>query len=243
MLTLTILGCDGSHASAGGAASGYLVREWDSGTTIWLDAGPGTFANLQRYCDPRTVDAIVLSHVHGDHWTDLDGFLTAGRWTAKPPWGPVRVLAAPGIKEDLIQEPDGVLDLEEITGSTKTNVGPLTLTFSRTDHGPVTFAVRIEGAGRALGYSADSGAGWSFKELGPGIDLALCEATYTLEYEGTAGHMSGRQAGATAREAEVGRLLITHRSPVIAADDVAAEARATFGRPILQASVGRGYTI
>ena len=103
VLTLTILGCDGSHASAGGAASGYLVREWDSGTTIWLDAGPGTFANLQRFCDPRTVDAIVLTHVHGDHWTDVDGFLTAGRWTAKPPWGPVRVLAAPGIAEDFIQ--------------------------------------------------------------------------------------------------------------------------------------------
>ena len=107
----------------------------------------------------------------------------------------------------------------------------------------MTFAVRIEGAGRVLGYSADSGAGWSFKELGPGIDLALCEATYTEEYEGTAGHMSGRQAGITAREAEAGRLLITHRSPVIAAEAVAKEARATFGRPILQAAVGRGYTV
>ncbi len=243
MLTLTVLGCDGSHASAGGAASGYLVREWESGTTIWLDAGPGTFANLQRFCDPRTVDAIVLTHLHGDHWTDVDGFLTAGRWTANPPWGPVRVLHAPGIAEGFLQEPDGVLVLEEITASTKANVGGIDLSFSRTDHGPVTFAVRIEGAGRALGYSADSGAGWSFKELGPGIDLALCEATYTEEYEGTAGHMSGRQAGITAREADVGRLLITHRSPVIGAEAVAIEAQAAFGRPILQAAVGRGYTV
>jgi ribonuclease BN (tRNA processing enzyme) len=243
MLTLTILGCDGSHASAGGAASGYLVREWDSGTTIWLDAGPGTFANLQRFCDPRSVDAIVLSHLHGDHWTDIDGFLTAGRWVAKPPWGPVRVLAAPGIVDGLIQDPEGVLVFDEITASTKTTVGSLALSFSRTDHGPVTFAVRIDGAGRALGYSADSGAGWTFKELGPGIDLALCEATYTEEFEGTAGHMSGRQAGITAREADVGRLLITHRSPVIKAEAVAEEARATFGRPILQAAVGRGYTV
>ena len=115
MLTITILGCDGSHVSAGGAASGYLIREWDTGTTIWMDAGPGTFANLQRFCDPRSVDAIVLTHEHGDHWTDIDGFLTAGRWTAKPPWGPVRVLAAPGIAENLLQPPEGVLDIEEIT--------------------------------------------------------------------------------------------------------------------------------
>jgi ribonuclease BN (tRNA processing enzyme) len=243
MLTLTILGCDGSHASAGGAASGYLVREWESGTTIWIDAGPGTFANLQRFCDPRSVDAIVLTHEHGDHWTDIDGFLTAGRWTAKPPWGPVRVLAAPGIANHLLQVPDDVLEFEEITSATKAMIGPVSLTFSRTDHPPVTFAVRVESGGRVLGYSADTGPGWSFKEFGPGIDLALCEATYTEEYEGTAGHMSGRQAGQLGREAGVHRLLITHQSPVISKEAVAAEARATFGRPIEQAAVGRGYTV
>jgi ribonuclease BN (tRNA processing enzyme) len=243
VLTLTILGCDGSHASAGGAASGYLVREWDSGTTIWIDAGPGTFANLQRFCDPRSVDAIVLTHLHGDHWTDVDGFLTAGRWTASPPWGPVRVLAAPGISDNLLQEPDGVLELEEISESTRATVGGLDLSFSRTDHPPPTFAVRIEGAGRVLGYSADTGAGWSFEELGPGINLALSEATYTREHEGTAGHMSGHQAGKSAREAEADRLLITHFSPVVSSDAIYAEALESYGAPVLRAAVGRGYTV
>jgi ribonuclease BN (tRNA processing enzyme) len=243
VLTVTILGCDGSHASVGGAASGYLIREWDSGTTIWLDAGPGTFANLQRFCDPRSVDAIVLSHQHGDHWTDIDGFLTAGRWTAKPPWGPVRVLAAPGIAENLLQEADGVLEFEEITSSTVAKVGSLNLSFSRTDHPPPTFAVRFEGAGRVLGYSADTGPEWSFKAFGPDIDLALCEATYTRENEGTAGHMSGRQAGQLAREAGVRRLLVTHMSPVVSHDAIYAEALEGFGRPIESAAVGRGYTV
>ncbi|MFZ0668039.1 MAG: MBL fold metallo-hydrolase [Acidimicrobiales bacterium] len=243
MLTLTVLGCDGSHASAGGAASGYLVREWDSGTTIWIDAGPGTFANLQRFCDPRSVNAIVLTHSHGDHWTDIDGFLTAGRWTANPPWGPVRVISAPGIAENLLQETAGVLEFEEIGESTPVTVGRLSLSFSRTDHPPVTYAVRVDGAGRTLGYSADTGPGWSFKELGSHFDLALYEATYTQEYEGTAGHMSGRQTGQLAREAGIRRLLITHCSPVISRDDVGAEARKTFGGPVEQASVGRGYTV
>ena len=71
------------------------------------------------------------------------------------------------------------------------------------------------GGGRTLGYSADTGPGFRLVELGAGLDLLLSEATYTFEHEGTADHMSGRQAGAQAREAEAKRLVITHRWPTI----------------------------
>ena len=110
MLTLTVLGCDGSHAGAGGAASGYLVRSWTSGTSVWLDAGPGTFANLQRFCDPLSLDAIVLSHEHSDHWSDIAGFVTAGHHSLDWRRPPVPVLAAPGIRERLGKEAEGILD-------------------------------------------------------------------------------------------------------------------------------------
>ena len=58
--TLTVLGCDGSFAGPGGAGSGYLMRS--AAATIWLDAGPGTFARLQEVIFPGVIDAIVLSH-------------------------------------------------------------------------------------------------------------------------------------------------------------------------------------
>jgi len=242
-LTLTVLGCDGSHAGAGGAASGYLVRSWASGTALWLDAGPGTFANLQRFCDPLRLSAIVLSHEHADHWSDLLGFVTASRTTAGPPKAPVRVLAAPGIRARVGQDIAGVLDWREVGDGDDAVVGDLGLRFSRTDHPPVTLAVRVEGPSGALGYSADSGPGWSFGMLGPDLDLALCEATYTKAHEGTAGHMSGRQAGATAKRARARRLVVTHRWPTILAADVEEEAAAAFGAPVSSAVVGRGYSL
>ncbi|HYA67743.1 MAG TPA: MBL fold metallo-hydrolase [Acidimicrobiales bacterium] len=242
-LTLTVLGCDGSHAGAGGAASGYLVRSWSSGTSLWLDAGPGTFANLQRFLDPRRLSAIVLSHEHTDHWSDLQGFLTASHTTAGPPPAPVTVLAAPGIRDRVVQDIDDVLDWREVGDGDAVAVGDLDLWFSRTDHPPVTLAVRIEGPSGSLGYSADSGPGWSLDTLGPDLDLALCEATYTSDYEGTAGHMSGRQAGATAKRARVRRLVVTHRWPTIAAADVEKEARAAFDGPVSSAAVGRGFSL
>ncbi len=47
---------------------------------MWLDAGPGTFANLQRFSDPLELSAIVLTHEHPDHFSDIEGFVTAARW-------------------------------------------------------------------------------------------------------------------------------------------------------------------
>jgi ribonuclease BN (tRNA processing enzyme) len=89
-----------------------------------------------------------------------------------------------------------------------------------------------------LAYSADSGPGWSVEELGTGIGTFLCEATYTQEREGSFLHLSGRQAGSMARAAGVRRLILTHRWPTVAADDVRREAELAFGRPVEQASTG-----
>lgn len=243
MLTLTVLGCDGSHAAAGGAASGYLVRSWAAGTAVWIDAGPGTFANLQRFTDPLALSAIVLTHMHADHFSDVEGFLTAARWVYGFQREPVPVFAAPGIRDLVQQNVDGILDWREVGDGDGADVGDLRLAFSRTDHPPVTLAVRLDGLSGALGYSADSGPDWSFSTLGPGLDLALCEATYTAEHEGTAGHMSGRQAGTNAKDAGARRLVVTHRWPTIAAAAVLAEATDTFGGHVDQAAVGRGYSL
>lgn len=255
MLTLTVLGCDGSHAGAGGgasperpgvgsgAASGYLLRWWPTGTAVWLDAGSGTFAALQRACDPRQLAAIVLTHRHRDHCADLDGFVTAVRWL----WGwdrdPLPVLAAAEVAEEVGADADGIVDWREVGDGDGAEVGPLRLTFSATDHGPPTVAVRVAVAGRAFGYSADTGPRWALSALGRDLDLALCEATYTSEHEGTAQHMSGRQAGETARRAGARRLVVTHRWPSADPMAVLAEATGAFGAPVEAAAAGRGFSL
>jgi len=243
VVTLTVLGCDGSHQGVGGAASGYLVRSWASGTALWMDAGPGTFANLQRFIDPFALSAIVLSHEHGDHWSDVEDFVTAARWVYGFDRAPLPVYAPPGVRARVHQETDGILDWREVGDGDGADVGDLRIAFSRTDHEPVTLAVRLDGVSGSVGYSADSGPGWSFSALGPDLDLALCEATYTVEREGTARHMSGRQAGANARAAGVRRLVVTHRWPTVPAAAIVSEATESFGGHVEQAAVGRGFTL
>ena len=69
---LTVLGSSGGCASPGNPASGYLLTHERS--TIWCDAGSGTFMALMDLMDPADVDAIVISHIHTDHCADLIAF-------------------------------------------------------------------------------------------------------------------------------------------------------------------------
>jgi ribonuclease BN (tRNA processing enzyme) len=243
-LTLTVLGCDGSHAGPGGACSGYLVRDWGLGTTLWMDAGPGTFAALQCFVDVGALSGIVLTHEHTDHWSDIAELVTAARWTMELGNLPIPVLAAPGIRPALPEDISGIFDWREVGDRDSAQIGGLQLKFSRTDHPPVTLGVRVEGPSGVLGYSADSGPGWSLASLGSDLDLALCEATFTEDHESeVAIHMSGRQAGRSAQEARARRLVVTHRWSKIPAGDVLEEARASFSGRIDAAEPGRGYSL
>ncbi len=238
-LSVTVLGCDGSYPGPGGAGSGYLLR--CGGTSVWLDAGPGTLANLQRHVSIEELDAVVVSHEHVDHWSDLEHLAVACRWVVPRP--PVPLYCEADLVSMLRTPAGGALAWTATSPGTELGVGELRFFFSRTDHPVPTLAVRVEGGGRSLGYSADSGPDWGLSELGEGLDLALCEATYLSDREGSLPHMSARQAGLTARAAGVGRLVITHLWPRTDRRAAQAEAESAFGAPVAVAATGDRYEV
>jgi ribonuclease BN (tRNA processing enzyme) len=239
-LAVTILGCDGSYPGPGGACSGYLVTCED--TRVWLDAGSGTLARLQEHVALEALDAVVLSHQHPDHWTDVEHLAVALRWALDRPGVPVfapdrlRSLTRVGSAVD-------VLDWHVIGDGGRVTIGALDFVFSQTDHPVTTLAVRVEGGGRSLGYSADSGPGWQLAALGPALDLALCEATFLADKEGTVQHLSARQAGLTARRAEVSRLVITHLLPRVDREAARQEAAAAYGGEVTVARPGARFAL
>ena len=239
-LTLTVLGCSGTYAAPGGACSGYLVS--DGSTTVWVDAGAGTLANLQRHIALDAVDALVLSHEHPDHWTDLEGFFNVCRFVTGRQGIPV--YAPAGLKECTYNDDESpYFEWRDIKDGSEVSVGGLDFTFSRTDHGPETLAMRVGGGGRSMGYSADTGPGWSLEALGPGLDLALCEATFLRDQEGTAQHLSARQAGASARQAGARRLMLTHIWPTIDTERSRAEATDAYGDRVDLAVTNERYEL
>jgi len=236
---LTVLGASGSYPGPGGACSGYLV---DDGTTrVWVDAGSGTLANLQRHIPVDELDAIVLSHEHPDHWADVEGWSIVcqhrlGR-AAFPVYAPA------GVRGHTYAPDTPALAWHDVTDGDTATVGTMAFTFSRTDHGPETLAMRVDAGGRSLGYSADTGPGWSLEALGAGLDLALCEATVPLEQENTMQHLSARQAGSSAHAAGAGRLVLTHLWPSLDRDRSAQEGADAFGAPVEVAAAGARYEV
>ena len=70
-LRLTVLGCSTAAPHPATPTAGFLV-EWGS-TAILLDCGQGVIRNLQKVLDPHDLAAIVIGHMHADHYLDIVG--------------------------------------------------------------------------------------------------------------------------------------------------------------------------
>jgi ribonuclease BN (tRNA processing enzyme) len=241
--TVTVLGTSGSYPGPHSACSGYLLRH--QGYNVWLDAGPGTMANLQTHIGLHDIDAVVLSHEHPDHWSDIDGFFVACRYIQTR--SQVPVYAPAGLGDLMRGGPDTktTLDWHDITDRSVVTLGPFRFTFARTDHPPETLAMRVDApeAGTSFGYSADTGPGWSLATIGTDLDLVICEATFLRDREGTSPHLSARQAGAAARAARVKRLVISHIWPIVDPVQSVAEASEAFGAPVECARMNATYSV
>ncbi|MGH3495644.1 MAG: MBL fold metallo-hydrolase, partial [Sciscionella sp.] len=83
-MQLTVLGCSGSVPGPGLATSGYLLRSAD--TTVVLELGNGTLAQLAGLVDPFDIDALVFSHLHADHCADFAALAVYRRYHPAPPY-------------------------------------------------------------------------------------------------------------------------------------------------------------
>lgn len=233
-MVLTVLGCSGSYPGPGAACSGYLVQADEMNVVI--DLGPGTLANLQQHIDLADIDAVVISHCHPDHWSDLSVLMTAWKYglerTDLPVFGTAETRE---MAEAVSGELEPTFRWTTIADGSTAVVGPLDIRFSRTDHYVETLAmlVALRSSGTSIAYSADTGPGWSLTTFDHAVDLAVIEATMLVGDEASGVlHLSARQAGEMARLAGAGRLLLTHQTPGSEPAGFEAEGSESFGRPV-----------
>jgi ribonuclease BN (tRNA processing enzyme) len=260
---ITVLGKSPAWQDAGGACSGYLVEEGDF--CVLLDCGNGVFGKLREHRDYVDVHAVVLSHLHADHFFDLIpfsyGLVYAPRqqpvpvhtWTGTSHPARPTLHAPPGSREAFSQvtsvlgNPDlipSAFDLREYDPSDELEVGPFRVRFHHVPHFAATWAIEFSADGKRFTYGADCSPSDQLVEFARDTDLLLIEATLPRpERTGIRGHLTPGEAGDHGRRAGAKRLVITHISDELGDDWAKAEAEKAFGGPVEVAVEGAEYTV
>jgi ribonuclease BN (tRNA processing enzyme) len=264
-MRLTVLGKSPSWQDAGGACSGYLIEEDD--TAVLVDCGNGVFSKLRERIDYVDVDAVVISHLHADHFLDLVPYAYA--LTSAPRQQPVPVAGWPGTdcpacpelhvppgaqelfrrvvgawgNEDLIEN---AFEMREYDPANEIEIGPIRITFQPVPHFTETFAMSISstnGSGRIV-YGADCSPTDALADFARGADLMLVEATLPRpERTGMRGHLTPEEAGGHAKGAGAKRLLLVHISDELDAEWARDEAAEAFGGPVEVAREGATFEV
>lgn len=254
-MKLTIIGCAGSFPGPESAASCYLLEAPFEGRTyrLVLDLGSGSFGALQRYVEPRDIDAIALSHLHADHCFDMSGLFVVAKYHPQGAFNPIPVLSPSGTDRfltDTYGREDaagmgGTFDFHDWVDGEAVQLGPFTITGRRVVHPVPAYGMRVECGDSVVAYSGDTSTTPVLEELAAGADLFLCEASFVESATNPPGiHLTGAEAGQHAHQAGVKRLLVTHVPAWTDRDEVAADVRSsTWDGPFELVVAGATYEI
>jgi len=267
-MELTVLGAGPAYTNRPGATgAAYLVRA--GGTALLLDLGQGSFPRLAGAIEPSTLDAVVISHLHPDHFIDLIPLRHYLVYEFQPRRR-VRVVAPAGLAEriDGLHATPGFtaasLDVEAfedgraapvdgdrgraVARATEFRVGGLTVEARPVTHTDDSHAVRIsstdapEAAG--LVYSGDCGRAADLAPLiGPG-DALLVEVSFGVgPVPAGAQHLDAPAIAELVRATSPGQVLLTHLQMGFDGDAAVAAVRTATGVPVRLVEPGQHAVI
>ena len=253
-MRLTVLGGSAAGPNTGQGCSGYLVETGN--TRVILDLGPGTLPELRRHADYRTLDAIVISHLHLDHVLDLLAlrFLLAHNPVSPagmlplwlPPGGDAFLrraatgFAEPGTEDEFFSS---VFLVAEYDPRGSLEIGEAVLRFAPTVHYVPCWAIRVASRAEAavLLYAADTGPAVDLNALGQGAGLVVAEGTLLDpgdEPHVTRGHLTAGEAGDLAASVGAESLVLAHLWEELGFDRYRTQAERAFGGRVELANPG-----
>lgn len=222
-LRLTVFGCSTAAPHEATAAAGFLVQWGD--TNLLLDIGQGVVRKMQTVFDPKDLTAIVIGHMHADHFLDLVGLRYLYPW-GEPAPNPLPVHLPPGGRDRLdalavavSERPgffDAAFDAVEYDPDTDLAVGDLRLRFFRSRHYVPAWGVVVQAPdGARLAYTGDTGPSAAVEDAVRDADLLLVESALWSDRQDDPerGHLTAPEAIALARSTGVGSALLVHFSP------------------------------
>ena len=245
MIDITLLGTGSPMVDPNRAGPATLVR---AGSEVFLvDCGRAVLMRAAAAgVGAAGVSALLLTHLHSDHITDLSDVITT-RWVTTIGPNPLPIIGPPGtgavveatlaaLAPDIsyrvhhhadITEPP-IVEVREYTSGVVWDAGGVRITAAPTDHRPVepTVAFRVEHAGASVVLAGDTVPCATLDELARGADAMvhtvirkdLVELMPAQRIRDILDyHSTVQQAAATAARAGVGTLVLTHYVPPLVA--------------------------
>ena len=226
---LRVMGCGDAFGSGGRFNTCFVVD--DAHGRFAIDFGATSLLALNtRGVDPASLDLIVVSHLHGDHFGGLP-FLLLHREFMAVDKAPLTIAGPPGLGNRLRALFDCLypglwkdpwsfpLDIVEVEPGTARDLGERRLLTEAVKHhaGPEPCtAIRIATSSRTIVYSGDTGWTEALVRLAEGSDLFICECNdlHDQPYEG---HLSYQMLSAELGRFASKRLVLTHLGPAMLA--------------------------
>ena len=235
-VTVTLFGTGDAFSSFGRSQSGYLIDA--PGGRILLEAGPGLMQALKGGGVPTdSFDLLLISHLHGDHFGGLPFLILEYMWETRRK--KVLTIAGPPKLEErtwiLMRTMFPHFELDKIKHKLKfvvlepgssTRLGKFKVSAIRSPHTKpeISLSLRIDGGGKSIVFSGDSGWNDELVELSAGADLFICECTY-YESANLTFHLNYPLLAANRDKFKVGRMVLTHlgREVLRREDEIALE--------------------
>jgi ribonuclease BN (tRNA processing enzyme) len=196
-IQIQCLGSGDAFGSGGRFHPCYHVKA--EGLSLLLDCGPSApIAMKQLGVDPYTLDAIIISHLHGDHFGGIP-FLIRETQVLGERERPLVIAGPPGTRERIQTAMENFfphstdknlpfsLEYREFSPPRSLQFGSATVAAFPTEHreGTCPHTLRVEWKGHAIGYSGDSGWTDALVAAARDTDLFICEAfTYDTPKDG-----------------------------------------------------------
>ncbi|HET9481458.1 MAG TPA: ribonuclease Z [Candidatus Polarisedimenticolia bacterium] len=246
-MELTILGSGTAVPSLRRGAPGHLLRL--GADRLMLDTGPGTMQRLiGQGVRHDEVTHIFYSHNHIDHTGELASWLFTSRIPGRNRTRPLTLVGSPGFAGML----DGLRRLYghwlEAAGYELTQItmrpgeahsfGSFSVRAFPVQHIDSSLAYRIEtDRGATFAYTGDTDMCDSLVELSREADLLLIEAS-TPDARKLPGHLTPSEAGAVARQAGAGKVVLTHFFPECEGADMIGSLRRVYDGEAIMAEDG-----
>jgi ribonuclease BN (tRNA processing enzyme) len=222
-MRLTVAGSGDAFGSGGRLNTCFFLET--AKAAVLVDCGASAMPALKaRGIDPNRVDAIILSHLHGDHFGGLPFFLLDAQFLSRRE-KPLLIAGPPGARARV----DAALEVffpkstgskwrfpwrvEEIAVGVATDVlGHLLLTAEVIHQsGAPSTALRLSDGQMTFAYSGDTEWTDALLQIARDADLFVCEC-YAHAGKLT-GHMSWEILQAKLPDLRARRLMLTHMNP------------------------------